>query len=76
MLLLALLFYQYILGTEYDSIIVCHIALFLDGFSTFPKIMTYFPEEINDSNLPPHWNMTNSLLPTSPTVILDVTAGN
>ena len=48
----------------------------IDGFSPFPKIMTYFPEEIDDSNLPPHWNVANSLLPSSPTVILDVETGN
>ena len=46
-----------------------------DGFSPFPSIVTYFPEEVDDSNLPPHWDVAASLQPASPTVILDVATG-
>lgn len=49
--------------------------LYIDGFSPFPMIVTYFPEEIDDSNLPPHWDIAASLLPSNPTVILDVKTG-
>ena len=48
----------------------------VDGFSPFPFIVTYFPEEIDDSNLPPHWNIVESLqLETSPTLLYDVETG-
>lgn len=47
-----------------------------DGFTPFPAIVTYFPEEIDDSNLPPHWDVAASLVSsTSPTIILDVETG-
>jgi len=52
------------------------LFLSLDGSSPFPFIVTYFPEEIDDSNLPPHWNIAESLqLETSPTLLYDVETG-
>ncbi|XP_065915561.1 uncharacterized protein [Dysidea avara] len=48
----------------------------IHGSSPFPFIITYFPEEIDDSNLPPHWNIAESLqLETSPTLLYDVETG-
>ena len=48
--------------------------MFIDGFSTFPSIITYFPD-LSDANLPPHWNMAASLAENSPTVLLHVESG-
>jgi len=50
--------------------------LIVDGSSPFPFILTYFPEEIDDSNLPPHWDIAQSLqLETSPTLLYDAETG-
>ncbi|XP_065913302.1 uncharacterized protein [Dysidea avara] len=47
-----------------------------DGSSPFPFIVTYFPGEIDDSNLPTHWNISESLqLEISPTLLYDVQTG-
>eukprot|EP00731_Ephydatia_muelleri_P026938 Em0018g1038a len=45
-----------------------------DGFSPFPSILAYFVD-LNDSNLPPHWDISRSLLDTSPTVLLNAKTG-
>lgn len=45
-----------------------------DGFSPFPSILTYFPD-LDDSNLPPHWDMQQSLSDSSPTILLDASTG-
>lgn len=47
---------------------------FLDGFSPFPSILTYFAD-LSGSNLPPHWDVGRSLLPSSPTVLLHAETG-
>ena len=49
-------------------------CLCIDGFSTFPSILTYFAN-LSDSNLPPHWDMKQSISPTSPTILLDAVTG-
>ena len=48
--------------------------LFADGFSTFPSILTYF-SNLDDTNLPPHWDIGASLSENSPTVLLHVNSG-
>ena len=50
------------------------LGMFIDGFSTFPSIITYFPD-LSDANLPPHWNMAASLAENSQTVLLHVESG-
>ena len=45
-----------------------------DGFSPFPSILTYFPA-LSDANLPPHWDMQQSLKDDCPTVLLDMEKG-
>ena len=46
----------------------------IDGFSPFPSILAYFPD-LNDSSLPPHWNISQSLVEGCPTVLLDASGG-
>lgn len=61
----------------YKSTFWAHSMFFLyhaDGFSPFPSILTYFPD-LDDSNLPPHWDMQQSLSDTSPTILLDAATG-
>jgi len=41
-----------------------------DGFSPLPGILTYLPD-LDDTNLPHHWDMQRSLDPDCPTVLLD-----
>ena len=45
-----------------------------DGFSPYPSIITYFPN-VNDSNLPHHWDMQPSLDKTCPTILMDFESG-
>ena len=46
----------------------------VDGFSPFPSILAFFPG-LSDSNLPPHWDIEQSLDEDSPTVLLNAITG-
>ncbi|XP_064393364.1 uncharacterized protein LOC135340879 [Halichondria panicea] len=46
----------------------------LDGFSPFPSILTYFPH-LSDFNLPPHWDIQQSLAEDSPTILIEADTG-
>eukprot|EP00002_Diphylleia_rotans_P005930 TRINITY_DN1517_c0_g1_i2.p1 TRINITY_DN1517_c0_g1~~TRINITY_DN1517_c0_g1_i2.p1 ORF type:complete len:366 (+),score=69.76 TRINITY_DN1517_c0_g1_i2:51-1148(+) len=46
----------------------------MDGFSAFPAITTFFPN-IDITNLPHHWNASESLEKNCPTVLLDAHTG-
>eukprot|EP00117_Sycon_ciliatum_P036882 scpid29561/ scgid1398/ len=45
-----------------------------DGFSPFPSILAYF-KDLSESNLPPHWDIAQSLLSHSPTILLNADTG-
>ena len=45
-----------------------------DGFSPATPILTYFPERIDATSLPPITDPSQSLVPTSATVIVDMTS--
>ena len=49
-------------------------TLYADGFSPFPSILTYFPH-LSDSNLPPHWDIQQSLAEDSPTILIEADTG-
>ena len=49
------------------------IGVTTDGFSPFPSILAYF-SDVDDSNLPPHWDMQQSMSAVSPTILLEVTS--
>ena len=46
-----------------------------DGFSPMTSMITVFAGQIDDSNLPAENQLPDSLLPTSPTVLLDAVTG-
>ncbi|MBI4512008.1 MAG: hypothetical protein HY698_20420 [Deltaproteobacteria bacterium] len=46
-----------------------------DGFSANASIVVSFPEGVDDANLPPENDPAASLLPTSPTVLVDMETG-
>lgn len=51
-----------------------HLSSTSDGFTPFPSILAYFAN-LSSSNLPHHWNISESLSPTSPTVLLNADTG-
>ena len=61
---------------EHGLYLLCNDVQFIlvDGFSPFPSILTYFPN-LDDSNLPPHWDMVQSMSDVAPTVLMEVTTG-
>ena len=61
-------------STGNHPLYVMFVAVVVDGFSPFPSILAYFPK-LSDKNLPPHWDVGQSLKPSSPTVIIDAQTG-
>ena len=50
------------------------VSVHADGFSPFPSILAYFPL-LSDANLPPHWDIKQSLQTDCVTVLLNANTG-
>ena len=51
-----------------------NVVWLADGYSPFPSILAYF-SDLSDSNLPPHWDIEQSLAEDSPTILIEAATG-